>query len=287
MGALRSRDNPRVRRWHALAHDGRARRGEGCALIEGAHLVSASLAAGVRARALLVSESGRRDAEIAGLLCPGGVEPVLLEDALFRWVVDVASPAGIAAEIEIPRPVRDAGEGDCVFLEAIQDAGNVGAILRSAAAFGVRDAVLGSGCADPWSPKVLRAAMGAHFALRIRGTEDLGAAVADFGGTTVCAVAHGGRAIAEFELGERVGWILGAEGQGVSAALAARAAQRASIALAAGTESLNVAAAAAILFYERMRRRSAGAPPVPATGGAGGASGAAAPPAPNRRGARS
>lgn len=283
MSPLRSRDNPRVRHWRTLAHDARMRRTEGRALIEGAHLVAAYLASGARPISLLVSESGRADAEIAALAGRAGVEPQLLADPLFRWVVDVASPAGIAAEIEVPRQAGDTREGDCVFLEAIQDAGNVGAILRSAAAFGVRDAVLGRGCADPWSPKALRAAMGAHFALGLRGVEDLGAAVAAFAGTTVCAVAHGGRPLAEMELGPRVGWIFGAEGQGVSAALAAQAAQRASIALAPGTESLNVAAAAAILFYERARRSASPAAP----GGAGGASGAAAPPAPSTRGARS
>jgi TrmH family RNA methyltransferase len=254
MTPLRSRDNARVRGWRALAHDARARRTEGRALIEGAHLVATCLASGVRLVSLLVSESGRADAEIAALTRRAGAEPVLLADALFRWVVDVASPAGIAAEIEIPRPAGEAGQGDCVFLEAIQDAGNVGAILRSAAAFGVREAVLGRGCADPWSPKVLRAAMGAHFSLRVRGSEDLGATVAAFAGNTVCAVAHGGRPLAEIQLGARVGWILGAEGQGVSAGLAAQASQRASILLAPGSESLNVAAAAAILFYERARR---------------------------------
>ena len=82
------------------------------------------------------------------------------------------------------------------------------------------------------------------------------AQLAAFPGTTVCALAHGGRPLAELELGERTGWILGAEGPGVSAALAALATQRATISLAAGTESLNVAAAAAILFYERARRRA-------------------------------
>jgi len=283
MTPLRSRDNPRVRRWHALAHDGRARRNASRALIEGPHLVAACLGAGVPPLALLVSERGSADAEIAALLQRAGVQPVVLADALFRWVVDVASPAGIAAEIAIPRQAADAGGGDCVFLEGIQDAGNVGAILRSAAAFGVREAVLGRGCADAWSPKVLRAAMGAHFALRVRSTEALEDAVAAFTGTTVCALAHGGRPLADVELGGRTGWILGAEGQGVSAALAARAAQRATIRLEAGTESLNVAAAAAILFYERARRRA----PAPSTGGAGGASGVAAPPAPNTRGVRS
>ena len=102
----------------------------------------------------------------------------------------------------------------------------------------------------------LRAAMGAHFSLRLGRTDDLAAALERFAGTTVCAVAHGGRPLAEIELGARVGWIFGAEGRGVSAAVASLAAQRTTIALAPGTESLNVAAAAAICFYERARRRA-------------------------------
>lgn len=266
MNLLRSRDNPRVRQWHALARDGRARRRSGRALLEGAHLLAAFLASGGRPVALLVSESGRDDAEIAALVRHAGAEPVLLADPLFRWVVDIATPAGVAAEIEIAGASTDGAPGDCVFLEGIQDAGNVGAILRSAAAFGVRSAVLDGHCADPWSPKVLRAAMGAHFSLGIQRASDLAAAVAAFRGTTVCAAAHGGRALGEIDLGERVGWILGAEGRGVSAALRSAAAQSATIGLAPGTESLNVAAAAAILFYERTRR--AAAPPAPSTRGA-------------------
>lgn len=256
MSALRSRANARVKRWHALAHDGRTRRAERRTLLEGVHLLTAYLASGSRPVSVLVSETGQGDAEVAALLRQAGAETALLADSLFRWVVDVATPGGIAAEIQIPEPVEDAPQGDCVFLEGVQDAGNVGAILRSAAAFGARGAVLDSGCADPWSPKVLRAAMGAHFALRIRRVDALAAAVAAFGGTTVCAAAHGGRPLHEIDLGERVGWILGAEGQGVSASLAAAAGQRTTIGLAPGTESLNVAAAAAILFYERARRLS-------------------------------
>jgi TrmH family RNA methyltransferase len=256
MTALSSRANARVKHWHALAHDGRARRRERRALLEGVHLLAVYLASGARPLAVLVSQSGQSNAEIAALLRQAGAETTLLADALFRWVVDVATPAGVAAEIDIPEPAEDAAQGDCVFLEGIQDAGNVGAILRSAAAFGVRSAVLGGGCADPWSPKVLRAAMGAHFSLRIRRANDLAAAVAAFGGTAVCAAAHGGRPLHEIELGERVGWIVGAEGQGVSPALAASTKQRATIGLEAGTESLNVAAAAAICFYERARRRA-------------------------------
>jgi RNA methyltransferase, TrmH family len=257
MSVLRSRDNPRVRRWHALAHDARVRRAEGRALLDGPHLLAAFLDSGARPQALVVSESGGARAEIAALTRRSAIEPVRLSDALFRWVVDVASPVGVAAEIALPAPAPGIGEArHAVILDGIQDAGNVGAILRSAAAFGADTAVLGSGCADPWSPKVLRAAMGGHFSLRIDEAPDLDAALAAFPGTLLCAVSAGGEPPASLELGGRLGWILGAEGQGVSPQAAARATRRVTIPLAQGTESLNVAAAAAILLYERARQLS-------------------------------
>lgn len=257
MSLLRSRDNPRVRRWHALAHDGRARREARCTLIEGAHLVSSYLDSGALPRALLVSESGAGRPEIAALVRRAALAPVMLPDALFRWVADAVTPAGLAAEIGIVRPDPALAQSrHAVFLDGIQDAGNVGTLLRSAAAFGADAAVLGRGCADAWSPKVLRAAMGGHFALRVAEVPDLPAALAEFGGKLVCADAAGGADPATLDLTGRLGWIFGAEGRGVSEAAATRAALRASIPLAQGAESLNVAAAAAILFYERARQLS-------------------------------
>ncbi len=257
MSLLRSRDNPRVRRWHALAHDARSRREERSALIEGAHLLAAYLDSGARPKAVLVSASGLADAEIAALAKRAGLAPVTLPDALFRWVADAVAPAGLAAEIELPRAGAEVARArHAVFLDGIQDAGNVGAILRSAAAFGVDCAVLGRGCADPWSPKVLRAAMGGHFALRIAEVAELAHALAQFRGGRVCAVAAGGEPPAALDLTGPLGWVFGAEGRGVSPAVAALAALRVSIPVAAGAESLNVAAAAAILLYERARQLS-------------------------------
>jgi len=257
MSLLRSRDNPRVRRWHALAHDARARRSERCALLEGVHLVAAALDAGVHPKAVLVSESGAGKPEIAALVRRAGTAPVTLPDALFRWVAEATTPAGLAAEIGLPEAAVDvARTSHALFLDGVQDAGNVGALLRSAAAFGVDTAVLGRGCADPWSPKVLRAAMGAHFALRIGEVPDLLPALAKFRGTLVCAVAGGGVPPHALDLRGSVGWILGSEGQGVSEAVAARAAVRTAIPLARGIDSLNVAAAAAVLLYERARQLS-------------------------------
>lgn len=257
MSVLRSRDNARVRRWHALAHDARERRAERRALLEGAHLLEACLDAGGRVHAVIVSESGARKSEIAALVRRAGTPPATLADPLFRWVADTVTPAGLAAEIDLPAEAPDpARMRSAIFLDGVQDAGNVGAILRSAAAFGVEAAVLGRGCADAWSPKVLRAAMGAHFALRIAQADDLLPALARFPGLKICAVAEGGEPPQALDLTGPTGWIFGAEGQGVSPPVAALADRRASIALAPGVESLNVAAAAAVLLYERARQLS-------------------------------
>lgn len=255
MSVLRSRDNARVRRWRELLRDGRLRRSERVAVIEGEHLVSACLASGWPLAALILSESAAARAGGGALVRAAGRAPVVLGDAVFAALTDVETPTGIAAEIALPE-----GDGDCrnasacVFLDGVQDAGNVGTILRSAAAFGISHAVLGKACADPWSPKVLRAGMGAHFSLALAGTADLAAAFAAFGGRIACAVPRGGVALSDADLSGRIGWLFGGEGQGVSPDLAARADLRVTIPMPGNAESLNVAAAAAVCFYEFSRR---------------------------------
>ena len=232
---ITSKDNPRVRRWAKLVEDSRFRRKERRAIVEGPHLVSQT-----KAVALLVSETGHA----RGL---GGREAVVLSDKVFRSIVDAETPQGIAAEIEIPEPgpVR----APAVFLEGVQDPGNVGTILRSAAAFGLRSAVLDRACADSWSPKVLRAGMGAHFVLSILETEDLRKSIEAFPGQVLCAVPRGGRELHKADLSGPIGWLFGAEGGGVSEGLKSLASQLVTIPMTASAESLNVAAAAAICFH--------------------------------------
>jgi TrmH family RNA methyltransferase len=247
---ITSRDNPRIKRWVKLVQDARARRQEGKAVIEGPHLVAEALQAGVEPLALLVSESALDKAEVQTLI--GRRRPVVLADRVFKALSDTETPQGIAAEV--PMPSME-GKGDCVFLEGVQDPSNVGAIVRTAAAFGAGEVVLDRACADAWAPKTLRAGMGGHFKLAIRQVPDLGSALEDFGGTIACTVLAGGEPLPEVELEGRVGWVFGAEGQGISEGVARRASVRAHIPMIAGTESLNVAAAAAICLYERFRRR--------------------------------
>ena len=255
MSQIASRDNPRVRRWRALVRDARMRRKEGRAVIEGEHLIAACLDSGNRIESLLISRSAEE--KFKALAGRAGAS-VVLADAIFRAIADTEAPSGVAAEIVLPPVTSDLKRAHaCVFLESIQDAGNVGTILRSAAAFGIRHAVLGPGCADAWSPKVLRAGMGAHFAISL-SEGDLQAAIGRFGGKLCCTVPRGGIAPAQADLSGRIGWLFGSEGQGVSAALAARADLKLSIPMQGGAESLNVAAAAAICFYEAVTRSDRG-----------------------------
>jgi TrmH family RNA methyltransferase len=174
---------------------------------------------------------------------------------VFKSIADAETPPGIAAEIALPSIRRD---GARVFLQGVQDAGNVGAIVRSAAAFGAGAVILDRACADPWSPKVLRAGMGGHFALQITQVDTLESALESFPGRLLCTVPRGGQSLREADLSGRIGWLFGSEGAGVSADLQARAPTRITIPLAPGSESLNVAAAAAICLYEAFSRPAGG-----------------------------
>jgi TrmH family RNA methyltransferase len=253
MTVLRSRDNPRVRHWSKLTRDGRYRKEKRRALIEGPHLLAALLDRDLRPISLLATESALRDREMSALSAKAGLPPILLSENVFRGIVDAQSPPGIAAEIQIPSATGDSA-ASCVFLEGVQDAGNVGAIIRSAAAFGLGSVVVDRACADPWSPKVLRAGMGGHFALQIAAVPSLEDELGRFKGRVVCTVPKGGTALREADLAGQLGWLFGSEGQGVSPQLQEKAAGRLTIPTAPGTESLNVAAAAAICFFEAFRR---------------------------------
>lgn len=251
MTVIKSRDNERVKRWAKLVRDSSARRSEKRVIVEGAHLVAEALQSGLKPLAFIVSESGLKRDEIRTLV--GSEEPVILADRIFGIVADAQTPPGIAVEVDLPDTSSDPKKPG-VFLEGIQDPSNVGAILRSAAAFGVGEAVLDRGCADAWSPKVLRAGMGGHFKLALRQAAELAKELDAFQGKLVCTVSTQGVALNKADLTGKLGWIFGAEGRGVSEPSAARASVKVSIPMAPGTESLNVAAAAAICLYASFVR---------------------------------
>jgi TrmH family RNA methyltransferase len=247
---IRSRDNAQVKRWAKLARDARLRRAERRLLIEGPHLLAAALDAGLAPIALLATEAALADAEIGALVRRAPVAPTMLAPGAFAAIADARTPQGIAAELALPERRR---AGSSVFLEGVQDAGNVGTIIRTAAAFGAGEVVLDRQCADPWSPKVLRAGQGGHFALGVRQVDDLPAAMRAFGGRMLCTVPRGGRPLRDVSMNGQLGWVFGAEGAGLSAAVLALAAEKVTIPMAQGAESLNVAASAAICLYEASR----------------------------------
>lgn len=259
---ITSRENAIFKALRALVDDPRR---QGGAWLDGIHLVTTCLARGVAIRQLLVSESGRQNAEIVALLRGVvGVDRVILRDSLFREISGLAAPTGIAAVIDIPPTPPGELSGDAVLLDAVQDAGNVGAILRTAAAAGVGDVMLGIGCAGAWTPRVLRAGQGAHFSLAIHEQADLQETLASCPATSIATVARGGESLHELDLTGPIIWLVGNEGAGLAPPLIAAAKIRATIPLASGTESLNVAAATAVCLFEARRQRESRKTPGPA-----------------------
>lgn len=260
MKTITSRDNPTVKRLHALAHSSRERRSSGQTLLDGAHLVRAALDAGWPLRELVVSAQGLEREEIRGVVerC-GGVPVVQLADPLFAHVSPVDTPSGVLAVIDIPAQPKAARHGESLLvLDGVQDAGNLGTILRTAAAAGLHEVLLTRGCAQAWSPRVLRAGMGGHFCLRIREHVDAAEALRDFSGQILATgLGAGARPLYDCDLREPVAWLFGAEGQGLSPDVAALAGGLVVIPMPGAVESLNVGAAAAICLFEQVRQRRA------------------------------
>lgn len=257
MKNVTSADNPTFKLLRQLAESGRERRKRRLTLLDGPHLIDAYCAQVGAPETLVLSRSGLDRPEIRRLAeRAAGASSLILSDELFRAVSPVDTPAGVLAVVAIPpQPAAAPLKQSCVVLEGIQDAGNVGSILRSAAAAGVRLALLTSGCAQAWSPKVLRAAMGAHFSLGILEHADPAALLAQYPGVIVATRADAPLRIFEAELRGPVAWLFGSEGAGLSPAMGALARLEVSIPMPGITESLNVAAAAAICLYEQTRQR--------------------------------
>ena len=243
---ITSRDNPLLKELRKLAQDNTAYRKTGRYWIEGDHLCSAALLRGVQPTIFVVSESFLPVAQVE--YARGAIKTIVIPDVLFRDISGLESPAKLGFVIDLPEAAPIAAQAPTVILDRVQDAGNVGSILRSAGAFGFKQVVALNGTAALWSPKVLRAGMGAHFGLKlIEGLtlEDLDALQVPL----VVTSSHQGQLIQDLKLPQPCAWAMGHEGQGVSQALMGRAAHFARIGQPGGEESLNVAAAAAICLH--------------------------------------
>ena len=250
---VRSRDNPLLQRLRRLLRDPAGYRRLGEAWIEGEHLCEACLARGVPVAHAVLAERGEAIPRLRAM-ARHAARVTVVADALFDALSGLESPAPIGFLLALPaEPLLQPGVPSLV-LDRLQDAGNVGSLLRSASALGVPQVVALKGTAALWSPKVLRAGMGAHFALRlVEGARH--EALEALGLPLLAASAHAERALDEGPLPSPCAWVLGHEGQGVDPALLARCAETRRIPQPGGEESLNVAAAGAICLYESLRQR--------------------------------
>ena len=244
--AIHSRDNAFVKDLRRLAQDTTAYRKQGRVWLEGDHLCRAALARGLRASVAVFSESFWPQAQME--YAQAATKFIVLADALFADVSGLESPAAMGFILDLPAPASLRPDAATVVLDRVQDAGNVGSILRSASAFGFRQVAAIKGSAALWSPKVLRAGMGAHFALDLiegLALDDLAALQVPL----LVTSSHAGEFLHRAALPWPCAWVMGHEGQGVSPALEDRASLRIRIAQPGGEESLNVAAAAAICLH--------------------------------------
>lgn len=274
---ITSRENPLVQRLRKLAQEPLGYRKLGEIWLEGDHLCSAALARGCAVPTAVISDTvwlgehghaGGRDAftdahadpraDLASRLARQAGKVVVVPEALWKAFSGLESPARIGFLMPAPGGASPASAivpgVPSVVLDRLQDAGNVGSILRSAAALGAGQVLALKGTAGLWSPKVLRSGMGAHFGLNL--VEQLGADdLALLNLPLVATSSHTEHLLPSAPLPEPCAWVMGHEGQGVSAELMARCAMSVSIPQPGGEESLNVAAATAICLYESLRRR--------------------------------
>jgi len=254
MKLIQSRDNPFFKSLKKLAESGRERRKTGRTLLDGVHLVEAFEAACGQVETLIVTESAQSVGEIAAFVA--GRELVVLADALMRDLGLVDTPSGLLAVVPMPARLTMLDYGlDAVLLDGVQDPGNVGTLLRTAAAAGVRQVLLSPGCAAAWSPKVLRAGQGAHFVLAIHEEVDLAAFMDDYRGVTAVTCLDGATSLYAAKWQGPLAWVFGSEGQGVRPELIAAAKLKVKIPMPGAVESLNVAAAAAVCLFEALRRK--------------------------------
>ena len=254
---ISSRDNPSFKEWNKLAGSTKQRRKVGETLLDGAHLVQAYLATGKYPLRLLVNEAASCDGEIARLIAQMPQVPLTcLDDSLFSELTELKTPSGLLALIELPQAhVSPSHSQFCILLEDIQDPGNLGSILRTAAAAGCDAAFISNGCADVWSPKVLRAAMGGHFALSIHEHADLFNVAAVFEGSIFATSLQAKVNLYDSKLTGNIAFAFGNEGAGLSPELSNLCRQHIIIPMQSKVESLNVAAAAAVCLFEASRQQ--------------------------------
>lgn len=259
MKALTSRHNPLCKRIVRLQRQPQHYRDEQVALLDGVHLLAEWAAHGssrYALTALLLDEAAMQHAEVSALL------PSIDPNVIYVCSPEVAgelaqghSSMHVQALIDVAAARAEPLQADApaLLIDRVQDAGNVGSLMRTAAAAGVQQVVLSAGCAAAFSPKVMRAAMGAHFHLRVQEQAELGQVIEALTLPVYAADVSGTHSLYEAAVPLPCAWLVGSEGDGVAPQLLARCAQRLRIPQR-GPQSMNVGAAAAVCLFESVRQ---------------------------------
>ncbi|WP_245739729.1 TrmH family RNA methyltransferase [Thermoflavimicrobium dichotomicum] len=255
---ITSSHNEQMKRWKKL-HSRKGRMKYQALLVEGEHLVSEAIRAQVPIRSLIVDEKQEEKVKQLNTSAP----IYMLSSSLFHSLMETESPQGIAAEIHMKEWKEEEllahapSRSIFLLLDAIQDPGNLGTILRTAEAAGVTGVFIGKGTVDPYNPKVVRAAMGSIFRLPLVQV-DLSLCLPrlkERGIHIIGTSPHAGKWHFEYTFPSKVAILLGNEGRGVDPALFSFVDEQVMIPMPGGTESLNVAITSAILLYERIRQQ--------------------------------
>lgn len=266
MTIITSRDHPLIKQLIKLEGSSQYRKKTGLTLLDGIHLIQIYGSVLGAPKNLIVSQSyfeATENKRSLNILFGNTLPKIIIaSNALFRVISPVKTPTGILALIATPElksEFDNKKETSSVLLETIQDPGNLGSILRSAAAANIKNIYLSKQCTDAWSPKTLRAAMGAHFFLHIHENCDLQQIAQQFPGTVIATSIQASKNLFEISLVEPVAFVFGNEGTGLSQEIMQAADENIAIPMPGKTESLNAAAAAAICFFEKVRQDRASA----------------------------
>lgn len=261
MKTISSRENSLYKELKLLASNSQARRKAGRTLLDGIHLCQSYLEHDSAPLLCILSSGSLEHHEVSQIVeqCERlHVQCVCLPDNLYQAISQVENGVGLLFVVDIPKAfLPERLSQSAVLLDNLQDPGNLGSIMRSAAAAGIKHIFCSKGTASAWAPKVLRAGMGAHFLLNIVEGVDLKALVNGSVVPILATSSHATQHVYELDLRKDVGWLFGHEGQGVSDELLSLATIQVSIPHLGPVESLNVAASAAVCFFEQVRQRTA------------------------------
>ena len=252
---LESKDNPKIKHLRGLIEQNTYRKKQGQTVLEGTHLTLAWLEKGRKINSIFTTEHALAHPDFEEIFSKYTGIVFVLSESLYKDLSTLGTSLACLAVVDLPHSTEALNfTEDTLILENIQDPGNVGTLLRSAAAAGIDQIVCTKGSASLWSPRVLRAGMGAHFSINTYENVVLEDIIQQFKIPVYVTSSHESESLYSKSLRKQCVWILGNEGQGVSD-FAMKYAEAVSIPQPGGQESLNVAVAGSICFFEMVRQR--------------------------------